>query len=486
MPSDIAFSSAAALAAKLRSGKLSALELLDHYIARVEKYDPMLNAVVVRDFDRARGRAKAADRALRKGAFLGPLHGLPMTVKESFNVEGLKTTWGNPAFKDNVANYTSVAIERLQAAGAIVFGKTNVPLLLQDLQSYNAVYGTTRNPYDLSRTPGGSSGGGGAAVSAGLSAADFGSDLAGSIRVPASFCGLYAHKPSFGVVPTRGHGLAPALAQPDISVLGPIARSARDLAPLLLATAGPLEEDAPGWTLKLPTSRVEKLRGLRIGLLMEIESSPIANSVRDALGKLSQWLGKQGAKVTPATFPMDPARHQGLFMQFVRAVGAARMNDAVFQQTLTDAGKFAADDRSPAAQNLRGLAQYHRDWCAAHEARMQLRAKWADYFKDHDLLLLPGTPVPAFVLDESTPREARKLVIDGRDVPYNAQGFWQGIATVSYLPATIAPIGQTTEGLPLGVQIVGPYLGDLTTIGFARLLEQEYAAFTAPKAFAAS
>jgi amidase len=316
-----------------------------------------------------------------------------------------------------------------------------------------------------------------------LSAADFGSDLAGSIRVPASFCGLYAHKPSFGVVPTRGHGLAPALTQPDISVLGPIARSARDLAPLLLATAGPLEDDAAGWTLKLPASRAEKVSGLRIGVLTDIEISPLANSVREGLGKLTEWLGSKGAIVSTASFPVDPARHQALFMRFVRAVGAARMNDAAFQQTLADAAKHGADDVSPAAQNLRGLTQYHRDWCAAHEERSKLRAKWADFFKDHDVLLVPGTPVPAFPFDESAPREARMLDIDGRAVPYNSQGFWQGIATVSYLPASIAPIGQTAEGLPISVQVIGPYLGDLTTIGFARLLEQEYASYTPPKAF---
>ena len=483
MAMDIAFSSAAALAARLRSGKISALELLEHYIARIERHDPALNAVVVRDFERARKRARAADRALKNGEMLGPLHGLPMTVKESFNVQGLKTTWGNPAFKDNIANYTAVAIERLQAAGAVVFGKTNVPLLLQDLQSYNAIYGTTRNPYDLSRTPGGSSGGGAAAVAAGLSAADFGSDLAGSVRVPASFCGLYAHKPSFGVVPTRGHGLSPALASPDISVLGPIARSARDLEPLLLATAGPLEEDAAGWTLKLPASRAEKLRGLRIGFLMDMESSPLADSVRDAMDDLLHWLGKHGARVSPAVLPIEAPRHQAMFMQFVRAVGAARMNDAAFQQTLADAAKYSADDRSPAALHLRGLTQYHRDWCAAHEARSLLRAKWADYFSDHDLLLVPGTPVPAFPIDESGTRESRVLEIDGRAVPYNAQGFWQGIATVSYLPASVAPIARTKAGLPLAVQIIGPFLGDRTTIGFARLLEREYAAFEAPAGF---
>jgi amidase len=162
------------------------------------------------------------------------------------------------------------------------------------------------------------------------------------------------------------------------------------------------------------------------------------------------------------------------------------MNDAVFQQTLADAAKHGPDDRSPAAQNLRGLAQYHRDWCAAHEERSKLRAKWVDFFRDHDVLLIPGTPVPAFPFDEITPREARKLDIDGREVAYNSQGFWQGIATVSYLPATVAPIGQTAEGLPISVQIVGPYLGDLGTMGFARLLEQEFAHYTAPKAFAKS
>ena len=485
MPTDIAFASASALAAKLRAGRISSLDLLDHYIARVEKHDGALNAVVVRDFERARKRAKAADRALKKGTLWGPLHGVPMTVKESFNIEGLRTTWGNPAFKDSVADYTSIAIERLLAAGAVVFGKTNVPLLLQDLQSYNAVYGTTRNPYDLSRTPGGSSGGGAAAVAAGLSAADFGSDLAGSIRVPASFCGLYAHKPSYGVVPTRGHSLTPALAAPDLSVLGPIARSARDLEPFLRAVAGPLEDDAAAWKLKLPASKADRLKGLRIGLLTDVEISPIANSVRTGLEALAQWLRGRGAKVSTANLPIDPQKHQALFMRFVRGVTAARMNDAAFQQTLADAAKFAADDTSPPALAARGLAQYHRDWCAAHETRMQLRAAWAAYFADHDLLLIPGTPVPAFPIDESGAREARKLDIDGRAVPYNAQGFWQGIATVSYLPATVAPIGRTPEALPISVQVVGPYLGDLSTIGFARVLEKEYAGYTVPEAFAA-
>jgi amidase len=485
MPTDIAFSSASALAAKLRSGKLSSLELLDHYIDRVEKHDSALNSVVVRDFERARKRAKAADRALKGGKSWGPLHGLPMTVKESFNVEGLKTTWGNPAFKDSVADYNSVAIERLQAAGVVIFGKTNVPLLLQDLQSYNAIYGTSKNPYDTTRTPGGSSGGGAAAVAAGLSAADFGSDLAGSIRVPASFCGLYSHKPSYGVVPTRGHSLTPALAAPDLSVLGPLARSAKDLEPFLNAVAGPLEDDAAGWTLKLPRSKVERVKGLRIGVLTDIEISPIASSVRTGMDALVEWLLGKGAKVSTATFPIDPQKHQAMFMRFVRGVTAARMNDAVFQQTLADAARFADDDTSPAATAARGLAQHHRDWCAAHEARMQLREKWKEFFASHDLLLIPGTPVPAFPFDESPSRDARKLEIDGRQVSYNAQSFWQGIATVSYLPGTVAPIGRTDDGLPIAVQAIGPYLGDLSTIGFARLLEQEYARYTVPEAFAA-
>ncbi len=377
-----------------------------------------------------------------------------------------------------------MAIERLQAAGAVVFGKTNVPLLLQDMQTYNAIYGTTKNPYDLTRTPGGSSGGGAAAVAAGLSAADFGSDLAGSIRVPSSFCGLYAHKPSFGVVPTRGHGLAAALVQPDISVLGPIARSARDLEPLLFAAAGPLEEEAVGWTLKLPSSRATQLRGLRVGLLTDIESSPLAASVRGALGTLAQWLGKQGAKVTTAELPMDAARHQALFMQFVRAVGAARMNDAVFQQTLADAARYPADDRSPAAQNLRGLAQYHRDWCAAHEARSQLRAKWADYFRDHDVLLLPGTSVPRVPVQRSHAARSAQARRRRPRSPVQRARLLAGHRHRELPAATVAPIGRTAGGLPLAVQIVGPYLGDRTTIGLAKILERDYAHFEAPPQFA--
>jgi amidase len=207
--------------------KIGCLELLDHFLARVEKFNPQLNAIIWMDRDRARKRAKAADAALKKGKRFGPLHGVPMTIKESYQVAGSPSTWGAPALKDNISDATAVAAQRMIDAGVTLFGKTNVPLMLADWQSYNAVYGVTRNPWDLDRTPGGSSGGSAAALSAGLTGIDAGSDIGSSIRNPAHYCGVFGHKPTYGLITPRGHALPGAVAPADISVIGPLARSAR-------------------------------------------------------------------------------------------------------------------------------------------------------------------------------------------------------------------------------------------------------------------
>src|SRR5437899_1187494 len=249
---EIPFRSARQLAADIKKRKLGCLELLDLYLARVEKYDGALNAVVVRDFDRARTRARAADRALSRRDAWGPLHGVPMTIKESYDVAGLPTTWGVPASKNNIARKNAVAGDRLLDAGVVLFGKTNVPLYLADWQSYNAIYGTTNNPWDVARAPGGSSGGAAAALGAGLTGLEAGSDIGSSIRNPAHFCGVYGHKPTWGIVPRTGQALPwQKAAAVDIDVVGPLARSSDDLALALSVMAGPDAIAATGWQLRL-------------------------------------------------------------------------------------------------------------------------------------------------------------------------------------------------------------------------------------------
>src|SRR6202165_3937639 len=260
------FKSAVEIARLIREREVRAVEALEHFLARIEKYNPKLNAVVWLDARRAAERAKAADAALARGEVWGPLHGVPMTVKESFNVAGLPTTWGNPPWKDKLAPDNAVLVDRLLAAGAVIYGKTNVPLMLQDSQSYNEVYGTANNPWYKARGRGGSSGGEAAAQAAGLSALGAGSDIAGSLRNPAHYCGIYAHKPSWGLIPTRGHSPTGALTPTDISVVGPMARHAEDLALAMRVLAGPDVPQQTAWRVELPAPRHRRLGDFRVAI----------------------------------------------------------------------------------------------------------------------------------------------------------------------------------------------------------------------------
>src|SRR5436190_11003530 len=256
-PAGCEYGAAAALLAALAARQISAVELTDHAIARIEGLDARINAVVVRDFERARAAAAQADKALAAGE-RRPLLGLPMTVKEAFNVAGLPTTWGFPRGKDWRPAEDALIVARAKAAGAIVLGKTNVPVALADWQSYNDIYGTTNNPWDLGRTPGGSSGGSAASLAAGYVPLELGSDIGGSLRVPAHYCGVFAHKPTYGLVPTRGHtppNVPPLPVDIDLAVVGPMARSAADLALALDVIAGPDDPQASAYRLALPPPR---------------------------------------------------------------------------------------------------------------------------------------------------------------------------------------------------------------------------------------
>jgi amidase len=474
---DPTFLSATRLAAALRAREIGCRELLDHTIARVERLDPRINAVVVRDFDRARTRARALDSATDRSA---PLFGVPMTIKESFNVAGLPTTWGAPAFRDNIASTNALAVDRLLDAGVVLFGKTNVPLMLADWQSYNAIYGTTNNPWDLALSPGGSSGGSAAALAAGLTGIEAGSDIGSSIRNPAHFCGVYGHKPTWGICPPLGQSLAGNVSQADISVIGPLARSAEDLATALDVMAG-AEAIEAGWKLELPPPRATSFKGLRVAVMTDHPLSEVDASITGKLTELADFLRREGATVSLTARPdFDLARGHRLYIEMLRATTSARNDAAAMRHWRAEAERFSRDDTSYYAMMARGVSMTHRDFLLANEQRQRMRRQWAKFFRDYDVFLCPVGASPAQPHDHQGERWERSITVNGHRVPATDQMFWAGISCFYLLPATAAPLGFSPDGLPIGVQIVGAQYADRTTIEVAKLLETAWQGFVPP------
>jgi amidase len=477
------FGSATAQAAALRAGKVSSVELLKAYLARVDRFNPALNALVVDDRKAALNRARAADRARAKGELWGPLHGLPMTVKESFDLQGQPTTWGHLPRKDHVAAEDALAVQRLKAAGAVVFGKSNVPLNLADFQSYNAVYGTTNNPWDLTRGPGGSSGGSAAMVAAGLSALEYGSDIGGSIRNPAAYCGVYGHKSTWCIVPKRGHTLAPIrVAEADLSVIGPLARSADDLALALKLTVGPDDLTSRGTAYRLPAPP-KSLRGLRVAVwLDEPGIAPVDARVQQRIEAAARALAKAGAKVDFKARPaFDPLQAHRVYLLLLHSSMAVRRPD--YADLVASRARLRDDDTSDHAMALRASTASFKEVFEANQAREQLRWAWHDFFGRHDLMLMPITATAAFPHDQSEPMPARRMRINGAEHPYFSQLFWAGLATAPFLPSTIAPVGLTPEGLPVGLQIVGPEFADLSSIWLAGQLADLIGGYQPPPGY---
>jgi amidase len=476
------YRTASDLVEALAARQTSARELVDAAIARIEALDPKINAVVVRDFDRARAAADAADAALARGEGRALL-GLPMTVKEQFNTAGLPTTWGFPQYRDWRPDADALAVQRLKAAGAIILGKTNVPINLADWQSYNDVYGTTNNPWDFTRSPGGSSGGGAAALAAGYVPLEFGSDIGGSLRAPAHYCGVFSHKPSLDLVPLRGAGPPQTPAIPvrgDLAVIGPMARSAADLALQLSVVAGPDElMEGIGYKLALPPPRHEKLAEFRVLVIDAHPLCPTANSIQKALNDLADRLGKAGCTILRESPKLpDLALTSRVYRKLLSAFFAADLSPEERARVEGAAKALSPDDQSLNASGLRGLTMNHPDWIRESRIRGGLRARWEALFQDVDVVLCPPMPTLAFVQDHS-PKYARKLDVDGTKIPYNDQSVWAGIAILTGLPSTTMPIGQS-DGLPIGMQITGGYLEDRTTIAFAGLVEREFGGFTPP------
>jgi amidase len=451
------------LAAEIRAGALGSRELLDLYLDRIARLDGDVNAVVTLDADRARAAADAADTSRARGDELGPLHGLPITIKDAIETEGIRSTGGARELVDHVPAHDAPAVARLKAAGAIVFGKTNLPRWSGDFQTFNDIFGVTNNPWSLDRTVGGSSGGAAAAVAAGFTSFEVGTDIGGSVRIPSHCCGVFGLKPSFGVIPQRGYldHVGGGRTDTDINVFGPIARSADDLDLLLGVLAGPEPERAHAWRLELPPSDAGSLADFRIGTWLDDPASPVDTEYVGMLRAVVERLADAGAKVDDDRPPVEFAQQRELFTRMILPAISPSLPD---EQAEASSGS-------------------HRAWLRAEEARAALRGTWAEWFGGHDLLLLPVMTVPAFPHDHQPEFLQRTIEINGESRALISTIDWLGLIGIVGLPSAVVPIGRTAAGLPVGMQIVAPYLHDRRAVRAAQLVEETLGGYTPPPAF---
>jgi amidase len=479
---DLAFATATETVAALRERAVSSRELLDDMLVRIEEVNPRLNAVVALDRERAGRAAARADEALVAGRVLGPLHGLIMTVKDVWATEGLVTTSGALQLADYVPEDDAPVIARLRHAGAIIVGKTNTPIWAGDDQTFNEVYGQTNNPWDLDRSTGGSSGGAAAAVAAGLTPLELGSDIGGSIRAPAHFCGIYGLKPSFGIIPTRGY-LPPAgdLVEEDVNCAGPLARSLDDLRLSLDVVAGPDADDATAWSLDLPTHPVPPdLASLRIATAFDDDDFPPSGAVHDVLAAFADRLASAGARVEPTGLPVSVADGFRTWMGTVLPTIGTTLDDETFA-AFTALDMF--DDPDLGIRAGKALVSRYRDYRRADEQRQRQRLRWAGFFQHHDVVLAPVMPVAAFPHDNDRPFTDRVLEYDGRTIGHLEVTAWCGAIGTMLLPVVVIPAGHTPDGLPVGVQIIGPYLHDRRLLALAELIDQVGPGFTPPPGY---
>ena len=477
---DIGYRSARQVASDIREGKLSSREHLEALLDRIERLDGPISSVVTIDAERARREAGERDRAVKQDKELGPLHGVAMTVKDSFQTQGMRTTSGALELSGYVPEVDAVPVARLRAAGAVIFGKTNLPVYGGDTQSYNEVFGQTNNPWNIERTPGGSSGGAAAALAAGFTPIELGSDIGGSIRGPASHCGVTGHKPSYGIVPAIGQipGQPGTLTQADIAVAGPMARDIDDLELGLDILAGPDDWHRTAYRLELPLARHRSLSDYRIAAWFEEPEVPIAADVRARLEEAAIALERAGVRVDRNA---RPTISFGKAIDTFDRLLAAALSGSAAPEQIEALAACKGDDE--VARASRAMATRHRDWLRVNERRLQMRQRWHEFFADWDAVLLPSMPVAAIPHDHTEPMAARTVDVDGIDRSYLDQTRWAGLTGVAFLPATTVPVGRTSEGLPVGIQIAGPFLEDRTTLDVARRLMEIHGGFERPPGF---
>ena len=479
------FASAAEAARAVRTGQIGARELTERMLTRIHTYNPKLGAVVNVLADQAMAEAARIDATRGRTETRGPLHGVPILIKDCFEIAGVPTTAGIKQLAQYRPAADSAVVRRLRAAGAIVLGNTNVPFVLNDWQSYNDIYGTTNNPWDLTRTPGGSSGGSAAGLAAGLGYFSPGSDRSGSLRIPASFCGVYAHKPTLGVVPLQGWfpsppGSGPNLADP-ISVAGPMARSAADLGMGLQGMGGPDGDDARAYRWTMPAPRRARLTDYRVGYVLDDPACPLDAPVRERLEATIEALGKVGVKLKqgwPAGIDAA-AQHRTYLYMLYSSIGSPPGIKPDDMRALA-----ARDDGSMGSIFAQTVVDPISRYINHEREQLRARAAWRAAFQDLDVFLTPTSLVAAFPHDHSEPMAARKLITQAGPRAYTDLFFWMGLANISGLPATAAPAGRTGGGLPVGLQILGPYMEDATPIDFAERATEVLGGFAPPPGYA--
>lgn len=484
------FQSATQWLALLRNRRIGAVELLKLYLEQVDKHNPVLNLVVAQDVEGALEAARQADN--RPNFDLAPLHGLPMTVKDTLEATGMPATCGFPFLAEHRPQRDADSVARLKAAGAIVFGKTNVPPGAFDWQSYNPIYGVSNNPWDITRTPGGSSGGPAGAMAAGFSALELGSDIGGSIRVPAHFCGVYGHKPSYGVVPARGHipPMPGNYATYEMGVLGPLARSAQDLELAMDVLAAPAELSQPAWSVAIPPSRKERLQDYKVALWADASTYAVDSRCLEAMQAYAQDLRRLGVTVDEKARPDTDwqAAYETYLATLLPMMGSGLPPEALQQLIKSGVGQPRSSYLARAARAL--TMPYYEYIGVVAEQRERLFRSWREFFTRYDLLICPVMPTVAYAHDHRgdgaadplTACEARSMIVDGRPRPYFDGLQWPSLAVCANLPATAVPTGRFVDKMPMGVQLIGPFLEDRTPIRFAQLVERELGGFMPPPA----
>jgi len=490
--SEIPFLSATGLAGMIRNKKISSLEVTKLMLSRIKSIDKKINAINVLLEEEALQKAREADEALSRGEILGPLHGVPITIKDSFRIKGVVTTAGNPALKDYVPEEDASAVARLKNAGAILLGNSNVPYMLDDHQSFNDIYGRTLNPWNTERSPGGSTGGGAAALAAGLSYLSLGSDTGGSIRVPSHFCGIFGHKPTIDLVPKKGQipplpGSMPYKSN-GLSVAGPLARSAEDLKLLLEICGGPVEPEAVGYYWKLPLEKKSTLKDFRIKYMIDDPLCPVSSEIKPAMESALLKFSEAGLRLEegwPENINPEEQYHNYVYLLHAYISGGA--SDSEIQELREQANSNDTD-----LSNIRTLAYTnpHKYFREQESKRLKAREDWQRYFSEYDAFILPVAFVPAFphinkpwYLNNPDPAKKRILTTPEGDRDYDDMIFWISFATLTGLPATVFPVGITETGLPVGLQIIGPFLEDATPIYLAGKLAEATGGIRHPEGY---
>lgn len=473
------FSSVTDMLTALRTRQISAVELLDTHLAQIERHNGELNAIVIPNYDEARRCAVAADEARARGAEK-PLLGLPLTVKDCFYMQGLPTTGGVPERAQAIAEVDSAVVTRLRNAGSVIFGKTNVPPYAADWQSDNPLFGRTNNPWNLAHTPGGSTGGGAAAVAAGLTPLEFGGDFGGSIRIPSAFCGIYGHKSSETALPRSGHfpGLPLPNAATAMAVQGPLARNAQDLMVAFDVVAGPDIGETVGWQLALPAARHERLADFRVAVLPAVDWLPVDAEIMAAQETLAGQLRQLGAKVEcaqPAVFG-DLRDYAKLYLSIFYAISTIGTPEDERRRQAQEFRALGDELLMAYADALEGSIGDYVMWFGQREF---YRAALREFFQEWDILLAPANMVNAFP-HTNAPMPLRQVMVNGKAIRYHLQFVYASLCNLSGHPGTAFPVGMSQNRLPMGLQAIGSYLEDYTPMRFVELVAQEFGGYQRP------